>query len=580
MKHKPRHPEEEAVISPPPHHQPLQKDLSSAHQLVRSSPNVFPFRRKYCRQSSSQFLKVPPPSLSLLTLIVINLINLNLITAQVVDLGYGRTTSTIVPLNNLSLNGAASSNYYNTNQQIRDLRDFPDQQDVNWLSPNPFANRDKPNNPSLSSSYNDPKDDYRSNPNRNRIQQQYQNPNVHLPGYIVEDKPEHRGDPGDRNDPNYRPSLPGSPTFGDERYDGFGRNLPVDNRGYSSPLPPLNSNERGLGRDRDRDTTLQQQLDLDYQRRQFNQGFYNASRSGSMNLAPGVNPLDPRNNGGVQGPPNSNIPFGPNLPPGDGGGRNMPGGSSWNNIPGYPSVGPSSNLPGTVGNNYYPNGTRIPNTGMYPPGSNYPSNYPGGSSNYPGSNSNYPNNNYQGSGNPQYNNPNNPYNHQTNWRSNYPGSGGSGSTSDRDRSDGGRYNNRYPTGPINYPGRVTFNPGDPFVNLWNQEWSTTTYRPTAPGVLGRWRQDLQGQQRPEDINTVPQAVYVTTNYGRIQGYKVKIYDGPWVPLPARPGIANVDKMKSVVSSFMGIPYARAPVNEGRFRPPVRLMRQEAKCLII
>jgi len=74
----------------------------------------------------------------------------------------------------------------------------------------------------------------------------------------------------------------------------------------------------------------------------------------------------------------------------------------------------------------------------------------------------------------------------------------------------------YP-GPVNpYPGRNNFNPGDPNRNVWNEFWTTTTYRPTAPGVLGRWRPELQGQQRPEDINTVPEIVYVQTSYGKVQ----------------------------------------------------------------
>lgn len=74
-------------------------------------------------------------------------------------------------------------------------------------------------------------------------------------------------------------------------------------------------------------------------------------------------------------------------------------------------------------------------------------------------------------------------------------------------------------------------------------------------------------QRPEDINQIPIPVYATTSYGRVQGFKVKLYDGPWVEFPSRPGFAKVDKVKAVISSFVGIPYARAPINEGRFRPP-------------
>lgn len=58
-----------------------------------------------------------------------------------------------------------------------------------------------------------------------------------------------------------------------------------------------------------------------------------------------------------------------------------------------------------------------------------------------------------------------------------------------------------------------------------------------------------------------------SSFELVQGFKVKIYDGPLVPLPARPGVASVDKVQAVISSFVGIPYAKPPVNEGRFRPP-------------
>ena len=83
------------------------------------------------------------------------------------------------------------------------------------------------------------------------------------------------------------------------------------------------------------------------------------------------------------------------------------------------------------------------------------------------------------------------------------------------------YPNQYNPGQSNpygnQPGnRDTFDPGNPYKNIWNEHWSTTTDHPTAPGVLGKWRPDLQGRQRPEDIQQVPTAVYVTTAYGRVQ----------------------------------------------------------------
>lgn len=559
MKHKRKseNPEEMAPSPSPdlPTHSMCSCKLTNSSQ----SPNVFPFRRRKCNPSHlTLFSHLVPPLRDHITVkSLVILICVVSCSGQYVDTGYGRTTSTLNPsTSNQSFPGSGSNTYY-SNQQLRDLRDYPDNQDVNWLSPNPFANRDNLGGYSNNSIYQH-QSDRNSNEymNRNRIiQQQFQNPNARLPGYIVDDlKPEHRGETGDPSDPNSRPSS----ALGDEQYDGFGRNLPVGSGGRgstSSSFPPsYNSRERGTGFPGSSDWTNQQRGG------QYPQPFYNASRSGQMNLGSGY----------PQGPQGTNYntnTYGPNLPPTDSQGRSM-GSSNWNNIPGYPSVGPSSNVPGTSGVNYYPNGTRMRdrdyNSRDNYPGSNFP---PGG--NYPGSADNPFHNTGQ---NPRQNNQNyNPRAYDDTWRNTYPGSssGSIGGNFDRDRErDRDRYNNRYPIGPVNYPGRVTFNPGDPYVNIWNEQWSTTTYRPTAPGVLGKWRPDLQGQQRPEDINQVPQAVYVTTNYGRIQGFKVKIYDGPWVPLNARPGIANVDKVRSVVSSFMGIPYARAPINEGRFRPPV------------
>lgn len=56
---------------------------------------------------------------------------------------------------------------------------------------------------------------------------------------------------------------------------------------------------------------------------------------------------------------------------------------------------------------------------------------------------------------------------------------------------------------------------------------------------------------------------VNTNYGRVNGFFVYLYDGPRVPEFDRPGVANVDKVKFRVSVFLGIPYAQAPIGEAR-----------------
>lgn len=44
-----------------------------------------------------------------------------------------------------------------------------------------------------------------------------------------------------------------------------------------------------------------------------------------------------------------------------------------------------------------------------------------------------------------------------------------------------------------------------------------------PGVLGGWRVDLQGKERP-DSKKLDRDVHVTTNYGPVQGFKVCIKD--------------------------------------------------------
>ena len=95
--------------------------------------------------------------------------------------------------------------------------------------------------------------------------------------------------------------------------------------------------------------------------------------------------------------------------------------------------------------------------------------------------------------------------------------------------------------------------------------------PPAPGVLGGWLPELQGECRPGCEN-LPRDVTINTNYGRVNGFYVYLYDGPRTPEYDRPGIANVDKIKAKVSVFLGIPYAQPPTGEAR------LMVRQHKCL--
>ena len=90
--------------------------------------------------------------------------------------------------------------------------------------------------------------------------------------------------------------------------------------------------------------------------------------------------------------------------------------------------------------------------------------------------------------------------------------------------------------------------------------------PLAPGVLGGWIPELQGECRPGCEN-LARDVTVNTNYGRVNGFYVYLYDGPRVPPDGRPGRAHTDKVKAKVSVFLGIPYAMPPIGDARLMPP-------------
>ncbi|KAG0715389.1 Neuroligin-4, Y-linked [Chionoecetes opilio] len=92
------------------------------------------------------------------------------------------------------------------------------------------------------------------------------------------------------------------------------------------------------------------------------------------------------------------------------------------------------------------------------------------------------------------------------------------------------------------------------------------------GVLDIWRPDLQGELRPseEPGHTLPLAdIFVTTDSGKVQGFYVYLYDKPGVRPNERPVNKPIHQQRHVmnVSSFLGIPYAKPPLQEGRFKPP-------------
>nr|XP_045612917.1 neuroligin-like protein glit-1 isoform X1 [Procambarus clarkii] len=95
------------------------------------------------------------------------------------------------------------------------------------------------------------------------------------------------------------------------------------------------------------------------------------------------------------------------------------------------------------------------------------------------------------------------------------------------------------------------------------------------GVLDGWRPDLQGEQRPSEKpgHNLPLAeVFVTTDSGKVQGFYVYLYDKPGVRPYERPANKPIHQQRHVlnVTTFLGIPYARPPIIEGRFKPPRRV----------
>ncbi|XP_044741551.1 neuroligin-4, X-linked isoform X2 [Chrysoperla carnea] len=129
---------------------------------------------------------------------------------------------------------------------------------------------------------------------------------------------------------------------------------------------------------------------------------------------------------------------------------------------------------------------------------------------------------------------------------------------------GNQYSGQDPyANPVLPPGSNPYNAQEQFEFNQNQNDPQRVY---LPGVLGGWRPDLQGKQRQDSI-TLPRDIFVNTNYGQVQGFKVYIYDDPRPESGYRPMVNVLEKIRGTCHVFLGIPYAMPPINEGRFKPP-------------
>lgn len=100
---------------------------------------------------------------------------------------------------------------------------------------------------------------------------------------------------------------------------------------------------------------------------------------------------------------------------------------------------------------------------------------------------------------------------------------------------------------------------------------------TGCGVFDEWRPDLMGTCRPDYASNVQERdISVTTPYGRIRGFYVHLFDGPGVPIGDRPGVYHNGKLWRRISTFLGIPYATPPVNEGRFKVTITTLIHDAR----
>ncbi|ENN74137.1 hypothetical protein HUJ04_012782 [Dendroctonus ponderosae] len=112
-------------------------------------------------------------------------------------------------------------------------------------------------------------------------------------------------------------------------------------------------------------------------------------------------------------------------------------------------------------------------------------------------------------------------------------------------------------------------PGDPRIRGQDDRFSYDRQgnsQPILPGVLGGWREDLQGKRR-DQTKELNRDVFVRTTHGEVQGFQVYLFDNPNPDSLYRPGAEFIERQMGISSVFLGIPYAQPPINEGRFKPP-------------
>ncbi|KAG5863947.1 hypothetical protein JTB14_034439, partial [Gonioctena quinquepunctata] len=122
-------------------------------------------------------------------------------------------------------------------------------------------------------------------------------------------------------------------------------------------------------------------------------------------------------------------------------------------------------------------------------------------------------------------------------------------------------------------------PGDPRIRGQDERFTydrAGNAEPILPGILGGWREDLQGKRR-EQTREKPRDVFVDTTHGSVQGFQVYLFDNPDPDSLYRPGSEFIEREFGVTSVFLGIPYAQPPVQEGRFK--VSLFQEMVKTIL-